>query len=217
MSSYEHPSPYEDAETPLRRALKERRLFAGIAVACVAGLAFGFVMKPRLSDETPKQVNRRVVEIPTEPGYGIDIVVAPRPAQAPLPVSTTPLPAPVYDRPDFPVARPALPRVIERPVAVEAPPPVRRVASTERPSFNCRYARTVSEQMVCGDPGLADADRRMARAYSRAVRSGIPHQVLRRQQDVWLDAREQAAHDHPDAVAEVYEARIAELRDMARY
>ena len=92
----------------------------------------------------------------------------------------------------------------------EAPPLRARAAS---PSFNCRYARTRSEMMVCEDPRLAAADRRLAVAFRRAVDSGVPYGPLRRQQDRWLAARERAAVS-PEAVHMVYQQRIAELEDM---
>jgi uncharacterized protein len=36
----------------------------------------------------------------------------------------------------------------------------------EGPSFNCRYARTADEVMVCQNAKLSELDRRMAEAYS---------------------------------------------------
>ena len=71
--------------------------------------------------------------------------------------------------------------------------------------------------MICVDPNLAAADRRLARAYREAIDAGIPERVLRRQQDAWLGARESAARYGPEDVARVYEARIAELEGMSRY
>ena len=96
------------------------------------------------------------------------------------------------------------------------PPPTAQRAGRARPSFNCRYARTVSEQMVCADPYLAAADRRLARAYGQAIRRGIPEPELRRQQDIWLGVRESAARYGPEGVAHAYEARIGELQSLAR-
>uniref|UniRef100_UPI0035AE25B3 lysozyme inhibitor LprI family protein n=1 Tax=Phenylobacterium sp. TaxID=1871053 RepID=UPI0035AE25B3 len=66
-----------------------------------------------------------------------------------------------------------------------------------------------------GDPELAAADRRLARAYNRAVASGVPARALRAEQDDWLSIRDDAARRSPDAVASVYEQRIRELNDLA--
>ena len=96
------------------------------------------------------------------------------------------------------------------------PPPIAQRAGRARPSFNCRYARTVSEQMVCADPYLAAADRRLARAYGQAIRRGIPEPELRRQQDIWLGVRESAARAGPEGVARAYAERTAQLQAMAR-
>lgn len=90
--------------------------------------------------------------------------------------------------------------------------PVRRYA---RPSFDCRYARSRSELMVCEDPGLAAADRRLARAYRRALDAGAPYSALRRQQDRWMAARERAAVS-PEAVRMVYQQRIEELEQLGQ-
>lgn len=83
------------------------------------------------------------------------------------------------------------------------------------PSFDCRQARTHAERVVCADPVLAEADQRLASAYSQALAAGVPGWRLERQQRRWLRAREDAAHAAPAAVAEVYAVRIAELEDMA--
>ena len=96
------------------------------------------------------------------------------------------------------------------PADVDPPARVRRTAS---PSFNCRYARTRAEMMVCEDPRLAAADRRLATAFRRAVDSGAPYGPLRRQQDRWLAARERAAVS-PEAVHMVYMQRIEELENL---
>jgi uncharacterized protein YecT (DUF1311 family) len=71
--------------------------------------------------------------------------------------------------------------------------------------------------MVCVDPQRARADRRLARAYREALDAGVPEQILRRQQDAWLAAREEAARAGPEAVFDVYSERTAELEGLARY
>ena len=102
--------------------------------------------------------------------------------------------------------------MVEQPIVlrlVEPRPP------RTRPSFDCRYAGSLSEEMVCADPQLAAADRRLAQAYDRAVAAGVPRRYLRAEQDDWLAIREQAARRSPGAVADIYEQRTAELNDMA--
>lgn len=201
---------HPDFPPPPRRSLADKPVMAGIAVAVALGLAGGFLMRPNLGDQAPAQrVSARKVEIPTEPD-GLDIIVDTRPAPV-EPVTPLGPPAP-YTAPmegftPQPVPAPA-PRVVEGAVM--------RPYAPARPSFNCRYARSQSERMVCVDPNLAAADRRLARAYGEAIDAGVPERVLRRQQDVWLGAREGAARYGPEDVARVYEARIAELQQMAR-
>jgi hypothetical protein len=70
--------------------------------------------------------------------------------------------------------------------------------------------------IVCADPALGAADRRLARAYQEAQAAGVSPAQLKRQQDRWLAARSAAAREAPWAVHDVYLARIAELNDQAR-
>ena len=88
-----------------------------------------------------------------------------------------------------------------------------RPARSAGPSFNCRYARTASERMVCSRQDLAAADRRLNEAYENAIAAGADRSALRREQDRWLATREAAAPD-PDAVRDVYEQRIRELEGL---
>ncbi|HEX2559457.1 lysozyme inhibitor LprI family protein [Phenylobacterium sp.] len=115
-------------------------------------------------------------------------------------------------RPAAPPTRPEPAREAPQLAARTEPEPARPRA---RPSFDCRYASSRSEEMVCSDPQLAAADRRLAQAYERAVSAGVPRRYLRAEQDDWLSIREQAARRSPDAVANIYEQRTAELNDMA--
>ena len=209
------PEQIDRAEPPPppRGRPGEKLIVRGVAVALALGLVGGLVMRPNLEDQPPaKKAATRQVEIPREP-EGLGIIVTP----APEPVTPIQPPAEATPPPPQPVAEapPAQPRVITQP-SIDAPPrPAPR--RTARPSFNCRFARSPSERMVCIDPNLAAADRRLARAYREAIDAGIPERVLRRQQDVWLSARESAARYGPEDVARVYEARISELEGMSRY
>jgi uncharacterized protein len=66
--------------------------------------------------------------------------------------------------------------------------------------------------MVCGEPELAAADRRLAREFDRAMARTPDPRGLRRQQDRWLAARERAGDDY-DAVLRLYAIRTQELRE----
>lgn len=70
--------------------------------------------------------------------------------------------------------------------------------------------------IVCADPALGAADKRLTRAYQEAEAAGVSPAQLKRQQDRWLAARSAAAREAPWAVHDVYLARIAELNDQAR-
>jgi uncharacterized protein YecT (DUF1311 family) len=235
-------NPYDQVDRAYERRLQQeaerprgpdKRMLAGIGAACVLGVVGGFILKPTMEDQpAAERVQTRKVEMPTEPD-GLDIIVDTRPPEPVTPLNptlpTTPQTAPMdgYTPQPIPQPRvtvpppvrtsqaPAQPRTggpVMRPYEEAVRRPTPRVAA--RPSFNCRYARTPSERMVCVDPQLAAADRRLAQAYNQAIASGVPERVLRRQQDEWLGAREAAARYGPEDVSRVYEARISELQQM---
>jgi len=72
------------------------------------------------------------------------------------------------------------------------------------------------EALVCADPRLNQRDRQLQRAYREAEAAGVPASALVRQQERWRAARAAAARDGSWAVEDVYEARIAELKYLAR-
>jgi hypothetical protein len=199
---------------------------AGLGVALVLGVVGGFAMKPRLNDQAlgKKVENHRVVPIPKEPSnlnILVDRTVSAVTQAPPLPVT------PVEPQQPPPQPDPAVAAEPRTPGSAPQPrPPVvvgsipERIPPTRggaHPSFNCAYARTQAERLVCVDPQLAAADRRLARAYRQAIDAGVPEQILRRQQDAWLAERERAARAGPAAVFDAYSERTAELEGMARY
>ncbi|WP_312161265.1 lysozyme inhibitor LprI family protein [Phenylobacterium sp.] len=219
--------PREPAPAP--RRLGRKALLGGVAAACVLGLGLGLLARPQLitggARPAPMQPAAQA------PERQMDIVMAdpapePRPPLDTLPPDLAPdlagQPPPAPLPPPAPIARPAP----QAPIAPEAPwapePPValdsawREPIRAERPSFDCRQAQSLAEEMVCADAVLAAADRHMARAYRRAEQSGAPYEQLRADQDAWLAYREEAALRSPRAVAIAYDRRIAELEAIAQ-
>jgi len=90
-------------------------------------------------------------------------------------------------------------------VAVEAGP--------RGPSYDCGYARTAAERLICASPELAALDRNMAAELDAAVAAGHSPRELARDQADWRQRRESAAPD-PRAVADVYRQCIGQLRSM---
>lgn len=86
-----------------------------------------------------------------------------------------------------------------------------RVAKADR----CASADP-GEALVCADPRLTSRERQMQMAYRNAEAAGVPASALRRQQQRWVAARAAAAREAPWAVEDVYQARIAELNDLAK-
>jgi uncharacterized protein YecT (DUF1311 family) len=208
---------------PVRRPGKGV-IVVGVLAACLLGLVGGYAMKPVLNEEIGSVKPHRMEPLPQEPqGLGIQVLPGPvfqnpPPAENAVPPPTLPDPAPASEAaarnaPPAPVIRAEEPQPPAA-QAQEAPAPPRVVA---RPSFDCRFPHSPAEQMVCADPQLAAADRRMAQAYRQALGAGVPPQILDRQQAAWMAARENAARDGPAAVADVYGERIAELQGMTRY
>jgi uncharacterized protein YecT (DUF1311 family) len=140
------------------------------------------------------------------PSQQMDAAVAAPPAQLVIP-----RPAPARATAPLP---PALPR--ETPSAVETGQAAAVRTLPEPRRFDaCADAPTPACEMVCSDRWLAEADRRMKRAYSAALAAGVPPDALRRDQEDWLDVREDAAQISRRAVADIYRQRTRELFALA--
>jgi hypothetical protein len=199
-------TPTDGADEP-RRGSPPRGpslVILGVAAVAAAGVAFAHFALPRLNDDPappPDGDQMSIVMAVTKPppipkSNGKMEVLAPGMAEAaepPPPAVEEPLPD------DLGMAQPALPPVVAG------------------PSFDCAARLTRGQAVVCADPGLAALDRRMARAFGDALAAGAPPDDLRARQAEWRAAREEAAGHSPDAVAQVYEARIRELIDVADY
>lgn len=169
---------------------------AAVSVACVMGMGLGLWLRADVDRRAAAQALRQAAPRP--------VAAAPAPQQVRIvlakPEETIAPPTSLMDvgvSPDDP--------------AVAATGEVVDAAYVEAPSFDCRTARTLADQMVCVDPALAQADRRMAQAYRGALSSGAAYPALARDQARWLAAREAAAKTSPEALASLYEARIAQL------
>lgn len=132
----------------------------------------------------------------------VAVRLAPEPEESP---STPQAPAPEVEFEPAP-----------RPEAA-ATPPARDAAAREAPvrSDPCQGAASPAAELVCRDPDLAAADRRMRRAYEAAVAAGVPEEMLALEQADWREIREIAASRSPRAVASIYRQRTDELWRMA--
>jgi uncharacterized protein YecT (DUF1311 family) len=231
------PSAPRRLATPARPSTRTLVL-GGVAAAVGLGLVLGVVARPKLDVGGSRASSAATMpvpgaaQVPVAPGApaqpaSVPISVsAPPPAAEPpravgrlavlppemtrsarvtAPARTAPRPTPTtLDEQLPPPAAPA-----PAPMVAEAPPP------TLRASFDCESARPGAEQSVCSDPALAAADRRLARAYRRALASGVDPGSLRQEQRDWMSIREDAASRSPRALASVYAQRTAELDEMA--
>jgi uncharacterized protein len=87
---------------------------------------------------------------------------------------------------------------------------------TARPSFNCRYAKTRTEKLICGSPRLAARDREMASLWYALMAKADPgtRAHLRRSRDAFLGRRERCGSE--GCVDSAYASRMAELRRIAQ-
>jgi hypothetical protein len=167
--------------------------------------SFGFDGKPlpRLVETQP----------PEEPQVAAADPALMPPVQ-PQPSAQRPQPQP--QPPSAPSATPRPPAAPKPPAPKpEAPKPAPATQSAgARPSFSCRYAKTSTEKMVCGSPGLAAKDRQMASIYYAAMASADPatRSHLRRSRDAFLSRRERCGSE--TCVRAAYESRIAEIRSV---
>ncbi len=187
-----------------RPGLSRRTLYLSLAVVALFGVGIAAV----LGAEKPK----------TADGPGLAIAV--QPAPKPAPIAFTQSGEALNALPDEAASLPANPGASASPAPVVTPastaPESDQRPSRANPAFDCEGADSRAERMICADPRLAADDRRMDRLYHQALDAGVPARILRRQQRDFLDAREAAARQGPDAVADVYGERIAELQGMAQ-
>lgn len=151
---------------------------------------------PALAPSKPVQEDRARPVSPAPPAVHLAQVARPPPRFVDPEVSSNAsviLPAPVA------VA----------PAAEPQPPP-----APIRPSFDCQGALTRAQQMVCSDPRLAAADRRMSQAYAAALAAGPAYDELRSEQADWVAIREDAARYSNRAVLNIYEQRTRELEAL---
>jgi uncharacterized protein YecT (DUF1311 family) len=212
-------APWPDGGTRARRRGPPVAPFAAAAVLAV--IVAGVVVAASLAnrrDERAVAAAGPALQIDASPVAPAPIPQAARdagklevlPDLPPTPIVTAPPAAPYPEiddgaAPDDATAGPP-----------QAPPPP---AGRDRAAAgrDCAAAPTRAEALVCADPGLAEADRRMRRAYVAALRNGAPADLLAREQDDWLEARDDAARYSREALEDVYRQRIAELRDIADY
>lgn len=130
------------------------------------------------------------------------------PIVAPAPSSGLPQPEPLDGPPPSDLQLPP-----QAPPSASPPPPVAERAS-ENPSFNCRFARTRGEIVVCNDRGLASLDRQMASQYVRAFGAASPAQrrLLQRTRGDFLRHRDSCPSDA--CIAETYRGRMREISDI---
>ncbi|MET0271919.1 MAG: lysozyme inhibitor LprI family protein [Phenylobacterium sp.] len=201
-NGFSGPTPPAAARPPL---FSRNLLIGGLAAAVGLGLVFGLWARPNFGEDGRAREPMKPVSSATLP------VEVTAPVFAPVPKSVGQLEVLSPDQAAAaprPVVIPARAEPAPRVVAI-APPPVDAAARES----TC--GGTLAEQMICEDPRLASADRRLNRAYQRAMGSGVPPRELRAEQQDWLDIREQAAERSPRALASVYEQRIDELNALA--
>ena len=213
-----------DGEPPLTLARDEapdasprlgrKALIGGVAVACVVGLGLGFLARPQLVTNSSKPVATLPAAKTAEQQMALEMAQPPPEAPA---LKSSPLEVMSPEQAQAAAANtpPPSPQIVDVGVPaadVSEPEP----ASREQASFDCRRAASYAEEMVCSDPALAAADRHLARAFQRAVRLGVPYDLLQSEQNTWMMVRVEAARRSPRAVAAIYDQRIEQLNAMAR-
>lgn len=235
----------DDFEPPRRRrrmAWPALAVFSALALGVAAGVALSerggswtsppTRQVPAASATTAEAMQKQMrVEVRPEPATEIPIPPVKAPRMQVLPDAPAILPPERSSRRDTAAAPQMVARLAPPPpakIAAPAPPaitgassepvraPVAPVLARIEPSFDCRSARSYGRQIVCGDPELAAADRRMTRALAAAIAAGAPRQDVQADQDDWELIREDAARHSRRAVANIYAQRIEELEALAK-
>ncbi len=110
----------------------------------------------------------------------------------------------------------AIPPVPVDPPAPAPPGEVTPGQPTANPSFDCGSARTPGEVAICSDPRLAALDRRMASQFRSAMTDASPEQraALNQTRDSFLRYRDDCPNNA--CIAETYQGRMREIRDIMR-
>lgn len=100
------------------------------------------------------------------------------------------------------------------PLAPEPEPAEPEATVTEGPSFDCRFARTRSENAVCENIGLSSLDRQMAGLFEQSLRSADSEQraLLQQTRSRFLAYRDRCRSEA--CIAGAYEGRMREIRDI---
>lgn len=180
---------------------------------------------PGLSTRPPSQVGR-----PTVTG---DTALLPRPTPsapqsrnapailvqrqaAAAPLARAPNASPPADTPAAASKPNVLVERVTQPPATRvqtAPPSVTDLARRQEPpaADRCSGFQSRGARMVCEEPALAAADRRLSAALNRALDVTDNPSSLIAEQNRWLALRDRLAPDY-GAVMDLYQDRIAELR-----
>ncbi|HEY2359274.1 MAG TPA: hypothetical protein VGH86_17625 [Phenylobacterium sp.] len=237
------PGDHAGFEAPRRRraAWPALAAFCALAVGVAAGVALterGVIGNSPPATQAPAAPETTVDATPqlrVEVGPETAADVPSPPSRAPrmqvLPEAPAILPPDRPSRRDEPPAgqtiarlNPPPPAKIAAPTAAAITAPSSAPAQAQvapsparvEPSFDCRSARSYGRQMVCGDPELAAADRRMTRAFAAAIAAGASRDNVQADQDDWEVIREDAARHSRHAVANIYAQRIEELEALAK-
>lgn len=100
-----------------------------------------------------------------------------------------------------------------QPQVTAALTPVVRKAHTPRPHHAASPRIRKREDRCCASSDMWSADRRLRRAYSAAVRAGVPRPILVSYRDRWASVRRERAHQ-PRRLVEGY-GRLASGLDRA--
>lgn len=223
------PMEARPVDSAQRRGLSpaaRRNLVIGAGAALALGLVLGVWARPDLGGEggsgaatrpmaaVPIEVNQPSPPlVPTSNGK-LEVLSPDQAAAARAPAYGA---SPSLETPTLQAPPPLPPQTVASlgaPAGAAATPP-RPAQAGGRAGVDCASARSEAEQMVCGDPDLAAADREMSRAYRRALQSSAAPGDLRAEQHDWLAIREDAARHSRRAVESVYQQRIDELNALA--
>lgn len=92
-------------------------------------------------------------------------------------------------------------------------PDLGKLGPDDQPSFDCDRADTSVLALICSEPELAEADRRLASAYQLALERSDRPSDIRGRQRAWLRARAEAEAEVP-GLLQLYEVRIRELTEV---
>jgi len=97
--------------------------------------------------------------------------------------------------------------------AGQSPTLLAKAQAIRSPGFDCNKAKTQVEHMICADPELSAADRRMVELYQEVMVATMDKPGFKRRQDIWRETLRDSCRD-VICLRDVYARRNEDIAEL---